>query len=81
MLDDDIKQQLSAYLERVKQPFELVASLDDGASSAELRELLDEVVCVPTATTLASPRSPSRARAAARSCALPPSPAGMNSPA
>ena len=44
MLDDDIKQQLSAYLERVKEPFELVASLDDGASSAELRELLDEVV-------------------------------------
>ncbi|HRL37481.1 MAG TPA: thioredoxin family protein, partial [Ottowia beijingensis] len=44
MLDDDIKQQLSAYLERVKEPFELVASLNDGASSAELRELLDEVV-------------------------------------
>ena len=44
MLDDDIKQQLSAYLERVKEPFELVASLDDGASSAELRELLHEVV-------------------------------------
>ena len=44
MLDDDIKQQLSAYLERVKEPFDLVASLDDGASSAELRELLDEVV-------------------------------------
>ena len=44
MLDDDIKQQLSAYLERVKEPFEMVASLDDGASSAELRELLDEVV-------------------------------------
>ena len=43
MLDDDIKQQLSAYLERVKEPFELVASLDDGDKSKELRELLEEV--------------------------------------
>ena len=33
MLDDDIKQQLSAYLERVKEPFELVASLADDAPS------------------------------------------------
>ncbi|HOB65712.1 alkyl hydroperoxide reductase subunit F [Ottowia sp.] len=44
MLDDDIKQQLAAYLERVKEPFEMVASLDDGESSQELRELLQEVV-------------------------------------
>ena len=44
MLDDDIKQQLAAYLERVKEPFEMVASLDDSDSSKELRELLDEVV-------------------------------------
>ncbi len=44
MLDDDIKQQLAAYLERVKEPFEMVASLDDGESSKELRELLKEVV-------------------------------------
>jgi len=44
MLDDDIKQQLAAYLERVKEPFEMVARLDDGESSQELRELLQEVV-------------------------------------
>ena len=44
MLDDDIKLQLAAYLERVKEPFEMVASLDDGESSQELRELLQEVV-------------------------------------
>ena len=43
MLDDDIKQQLTAYLERVKEPFEMVASLDDGDKSRELRELLEEV--------------------------------------
>ena len=60
MLDDDIKQQLSAYLERVKEPFELVASLDDGASSAELRELLDEVVALtaPMAEVLPAPMVP-----------------------
>ena len=43
MLDDDIKQQLTAYLERVKEPFEMVASLDDGDKSKELRELLEEI--------------------------------------
>ena len=43
MLDDDIKQQLTAYLERVKEPFEMVASLDDGDKSTELRELLEEI--------------------------------------
>jgi len=29
MLDDQLKTQLAAYLERVQRPFELVASLDD----------------------------------------------------
>ncbi|MDO5290817.1 MAG: thioredoxin family protein, partial [Pseudomonadota bacterium] len=43
MLDDDIKQQLAAYLERVKEPFEMVASLDDSDKSTELRELLQEI--------------------------------------
>ena len=43
MLDDTIRQQLAAYLERVTQPFELVATLDSDAKSAELRELLDEI--------------------------------------
>ena len=43
MLDEDIKQQLTAYLERVKEPFEMVASLDNGDASKELRELLDEI--------------------------------------
>ena len=43
MLDDDIKQQLAAYLERVQEPFEMVATLDDSPKSAELRELLEEI--------------------------------------
>ena len=40
MLDDDIKQQLAAYLERVQQPFEMVATLGTDAKSTEMRELL-----------------------------------------
>ncbi|WP_077033892.1 alkyl hydroperoxide reductase subunit F [Pelomonas sp. KK5] len=43
MLDDNLKSQLAAYLDRVKLPFEIVASLDDGQSSRELKELLDEI--------------------------------------
>ncbi len=34
MLDDQLKTQLAAYLERVQQPFELVASLDDSETAA-----------------------------------------------
>jgi len=43
MLDDTLKAQLSAYLERVTQPFELVASLDDSATSAEMLDLLQTI--------------------------------------
>ncbi|MFT3759671.1 alkyl hydroperoxide reductase subunit F [Thauera sp.] len=43
MLDANIKTQLKAYLERVTQPIEIVASLDDGAKSAEMQELLKDV--------------------------------------
>ena len=43
MLDDTLKTQLKAYLEMVEQPIELVASLDDGAKSRELQDLLAEI--------------------------------------
>ena len=43
MLDAKLKTQLKAYLERVTQPIEMVASLDDGAKSVEMRNLLQEV--------------------------------------
>ncbi|WP_241668816.1 hypothetical protein, partial [Stutzerimonas nosocomialis] len=36
MLDANLKTQLKAYLEKVSLPFEIVASLDDGAKSREL---------------------------------------------
>ena len=43
MLDDTLKTQLKAYLERLQRPVELVATLDDSATSKELRELLDDI--------------------------------------
>ena len=61
MLDDDIKQQLNAYLERVKEPFEMVASLDDGDKSTELRELLQEIAAArPDMITLRTDGSDAR---------------------
>ena len=43
MLDDAIKGQLSAYLEKLQWPIELVASLDDSAKAQELRGLLADI--------------------------------------
>jgi len=43
MLDADLKNQLAGYLQRVSEPFEIVASLDDSASSREMHELLQEI--------------------------------------
>ncbi|TWC38520.1 alkyl hydroperoxide reductase subunit F [Pseudomonas sp. SJZ079] len=44
MLDATLKTQLKAYLEKVTQPFEIVASLDDGDKSRELSGLLHDIV-------------------------------------
>jgi alkyl hydroperoxide reductase subunit F len=43
MLDAGLKTQLKAYLERLTQPVEMVASLDEGDASREMRELLEEL--------------------------------------
>ena len=43
MLDDTMKQQLQAYLGKLQRPIRLIASLDAGASSAELRALLQDI--------------------------------------
>jgi alkyl hydroperoxide reductase subunit F len=43
MLEAGIKAQLKGYLERLQQPIELVASLDDGAKSAETRSLMRDI--------------------------------------
>jgi len=44
MLDDTLKAQLGAYLERVTQPFEIVASLNDAESSRDTLDLLQTIV-------------------------------------
>jgi NADH-dependent peroxiredoxin subunit F len=44
MLDESLKAQLKAYLARIAEPIELVASLDSGPLSHEMRGLLDDVV-------------------------------------
>jgi alkyl hydroperoxide reductase subunit F len=43
MLDDTLKAQLGAYLERVQQPFEIVASLSDSENSREMLALLQTI--------------------------------------
>lgn len=43
MLDNTMKTQLKAYLERLTKPVELIATLDDGEKSSEVKELLAEI--------------------------------------
>lgn len=47
MLPPSLQEQLAAYLERVQQPFEIVASLSDAAehreTSREMLELLQTI--------------------------------------
>jgi NADH-dependent peroxiredoxin subunit F len=43
MLDANLKAQLAAYLQRISQPIELVASLDESAASGKLQQLLRDI--------------------------------------
>jgi NADH-dependent peroxiredoxin subunit F len=43
MLDADLKTQLQSYLQKLTRPVELIAALDDGEASRELRALLVEL--------------------------------------
>jgi len=56
MLDDNLKTQLQAYLEKVVRPVEIVASLDDSAKSREMEELLGEIVLLSDKITLVERR-------------------------
>jgi alkyl hydroperoxide reductase subunit F len=53
MLDTTLKGQLKAYLENIREPIELVASLDDSAKSREMLELLEDVISVSDKVSLA----------------------------
>jgi len=52
MLDDNLKTQLKAYLEKLTQPIELVASLDDSEKSRELDGLLRDIDALSERITL-----------------------------
>ena len=41
MLDAGLKTQLTQYLQNLRQPIELVASLDDSKGSTEMKALLE----------------------------------------
>jgi NADH-dependent peroxiredoxin subunit F len=53
MLDANLQTQLKAYLEKLTQPIELVASLDDGDKSRELETLLQEIATLSDKITYA----------------------------
>lgn len=46
MLDANLKQQLQGLLTNLREPIELVSSLDDSAKSAELATLLDDIAAL-----------------------------------
>lgn len=52
MLDANLKAQLQTYMEKVTQPFEIVASLDNSAKSTELKSLLEEIAAMSSKITL-----------------------------
>ena len=56
MLEDNLKTQLKGYLERLVQPVEIIASLDDGDKSREMLELLQDIVSLSPLVSLAPAR-------------------------
>ncbi|HTN64979.1 MAG TPA: alkyl hydroperoxide reductase subunit F [Burkholderiaceae bacterium] len=56
MLDTNLRAQLKAYLEKLVQPIEIVASLDDSAKSGELQALLQEIALLSERITLIEQR-------------------------
>ncbi len=56
MLDDALKSQLKAYLEKVVRPIEIRANVNDSAKSAEMVALLKDIVDLSDKITLAEQR-------------------------
>lgn len=56
MLDANMKAQLAAYLERMTQPVEIVASLDDTPASAEMQALLKDIADASPRVTVSETR-------------------------
>jgi alkyl hydroperoxide reductase subunit F len=51
MLDDTLKTQLKGYLENLRQPIELVATLDDGKPSRDMESLLGDIAALSDMVT------------------------------
>jgi NADH-dependent peroxiredoxin subunit F len=56
MLDSNLKAQLQGYLQRISQPVEIVASVDDSDKSREMLELLDDIASVSSLVTIDAQR-------------------------
>ncbi len=56
MLDDAVKTQLKAYLERVVRPIEITAFVDDGAGSKEMLDLLADIASLSDKITVTEVR-------------------------
>src|ERR1700734_2329308 len=52
MLDDSLKAQLQGYLERLQQPVEILASLDESDGSREMLQLLQDIAALSPLVTL-----------------------------
>ncbi|MCM2295517.1 alkyl hydroperoxide reductase subunit F [Rhodoferax sp.] len=52
MLDDSLKSQLQQYLALLRQPIQLIASLDASQTSVDMRELLESIVSLSDKVTL-----------------------------
>ena len=52
MLDTNLKTQLQGYLERLTQPVEIIASVDDNDKSREMLELLQDIISLSPLVTL-----------------------------
>ena len=59
MLDANLKTQLKTYLEKVSNPIEIVASLDDSAKSQELLALLNDIATLSERVTVIERRGDS----------------------
>jgi NADH-dependent peroxiredoxin subunit F len=56
MLDANLKAQLAAYLERMTQPVEIVASLDDTQASRDMQALLKDITDASSRITVIETR-------------------------
>ena len=62
MLDSNLKAQLKDYLQRISQPVEIDASVDDGAKSREMLELLSDIESVSDLITIRVHRDDAEAK-------------------